>query len=114
MDFSTNGAEYIDQTAGVSRIGGNLALYKRLLGRFVEGNHYEELERAILNGDMENAALLAHSLKGVSANLSLVKISSITVELEQLLKNNADHSLCLDELKQAYSITLEQISEILG
>ena len=113
MDFQTNDAEYIDQAGGVARVGGNLSLFKRLLGRFVEGNHYDELERAIQSGDMENAAHQAHSLKGVSANLSLVKISSLTVELEQLLKNGADYSSCLDALKQAYGITLEQISGIM-
>ena len=107
-----NISEYLDQADALSRIGGNMSLYKRLLGRFVEGNAYSELERAIQSGDMEEAARQAHSLKGVSANLSLTKIRSITVELEQLVKDNADCSPCLAELKKAYDITVGIINEL--
>ena len=112
MDMSNNSAEYIDLNDALSRIGGNMSLYKRLLGRFIEGNHFEELERALQSGNMEDSARQAHSLKGVSANLSLAKIRAISIELEQLIKDNADYSACLEELRQAYAVTVEKISEI--
>ena len=104
--------EYIDIDDALSRIGGNMVLYKKLLGRFVEGNHFEELERVLQRGDVEESVRQAHSIKGVSANLSLVKIRALSVELEQLLKNNADYSSCVDELKQAYAMTVEKINEL--
>ena len=104
--------EYLDLDDALARIGGNMSLYKRLLGRFIEGNHYDELEQALQSGDMEEAARQAHSLKGVSANLSLTKIRAISVELEQLIKDNADYSGCLAELKQAFLKTVELAAEI--
>jgi len=112
MEMNNNTNEYIDQDDALSRIGGNMSLYKRLLGRFVEGNHYEELEKALQSGDMEEATRQAHSLKGVSANLSLTKIRSLSIELEQLLKDNADYSSCLNELKQAFTKTVDMINEL--
>ena len=106
--------EYVNVDEAVARIGGNMALYKKLLGRFVDGNHYEALESAFQNGDVEGAAHQAHSLKGVSANLSLSKIWAITVDLEQLLKDGADCSSCMGELKEAYTLTLDKITGIMG
>ena len=112
-DINAQNKEYIDTADALPRVGGNMALYKKLLGRFVEGNHIGELEAAIQSGDKENAARQTHTLKGVSANLSLVKVWTLSVELEQLLKSNADYSACLADLKQAYTTTTEKISEIL-
>ena len=114
MDLNAMSDEYVDLNDAVSRIGGNTSLYKRLLSRFLEGNHYEAIKSALQTGDMEEAARQAHSLKGVSANLSLVKIRAITVELEQLIKDNADYAASLAELEQAFSATTEKISEILN
>ena len=112
MDINNVDNEYFDLDDALARIGGNMSLYKRLLGRFIEGNHFEDLERALQSGDTEEAARQAHSLKGVSANLSLTKIRSLSVELEQLLKDNADYTDCLAELKQAFITTVEKASEI--
>ena len=112
MEMNSIRNEYIDLDDALSRIGGNMSLYKRLLGRFVDGNLIEELELALERGDMEEATRQAHSLKGVSANLSLAKIRSLSVDLEQLLKDNADYSSCLNELKQAYTMTVDMINEL--
>jgi len=106
--------EYIDQDDALSRVGGNLGLYKRLLEKFVDGNQSEELERALQSGDKTEALRQAHSLKGVSANLSLVKIRTLSLELEQLLKDGADHTDCLAKLKQAIETTLVKIAEFLA
>jgi len=114
MDTSSTQNEYIDVDDALSRIGGNMSLYQKLLGRFVDGNLYEELEQTLQRGDHEESTRQAHSIKGVSANLSLVKIRTLSIELEQLLKDNADYSACLAALKEAFSGTLEKISELLS
>ena len=108
-----NSVEYIDVKDALSRIGGNMSLYKRLLDRFVSGNQYEEMVRVLQSGNVEDSVRQAHSLKGVSANLSLEKIRAIAIKLEQLIKDGADYTECMDELKQAYDITLEKIAEIM-
>ena len=113
MDIDVKHEDYIDVEDAVHRIGGNRDLYKRLLGRFVDGNHFETLVNALDSGDMEEAAHLAHTLKGVSANLSLVKVMSITAELEYCIKEGADHTGRLAELREAYSVTLGLIAELM-
>jgi len=114
MEINSINDEYINVDDALSRVGGNMSLYKRLLGRFVEGNPYEELERALQGGDYEESTRQAHSLKGVSANLSLVKINALSVELEKLVKAGDDYSSCLAELKQVFDITLEKITELIS
>ena len=108
-----NSVEYVDLDDALSRIGGNMSLYKRLLERFISGNQYEELVRVLQSGNVEDAVRQAHSLKGVSANLSLVKIRMLSIELEQLIKDGDDYTECMDEMKQAFDITMEKIAEIM-
>ena len=112
METNSNNNEYIDIDDALSRVGGNMALYKRLLGKFLDGNHFDGLERALSGGDTEEASRQTHSLKGISANLSLKKIHELSVELEHLLKTGADCSVCTNELKKAFTATTEKIEEI--
>ena len=112
MELEKNRIDYINVNDALRRIGGNVDLYKRLLGRFVAGNNVEELENALQRGDFDASARLAHTLKGVSANLSLVGINSVSVDLEQAIKSGLDYSSQLDKLKKVYNVTLEIIEEM--
>ena len=113
MDMDASAKEYIDADDALKRVGGNEGLYKKLLTRFVDGNYMDALDSAIQSGDMEESASAAHTLKGVSANLSLVKVQSVSVELEHAIKEGLDHSAKLDELKQVFNTTLEKIAGII-
>lgn len=113
MEKDTINKEYIDIDDALRRIGGNETLYKKLLSRFIDGNYLDLMSDAVGSGDMEASARMAHTLKGVSANLSLVKVQSVSTELEHAIKEGRDHTAKLEELKEAYSVTLEQIAEIM-
>ena len=104
--------EYVDVQDALRRIGGSMDLYKRLLNQFTEGDHIDPLEEALSVGAMEEASRLIHTLKGVAANLSLVKLSSLSSDLEHKIKNGLDHSEAFNELKNAYFITSQQIADI--
>ena len=108
-----NRDEYINVKDALNRIGGSMDLYKRLLEQFSGGDHIPPLEEALNNGDMEDASRLIHALKGVSANLSLIKLSVLAGDLEHKIKENLDCSDTLSELKNAYDVTIQQIPEIL-
>ena len=112
MDASENKKGYIDIDDALKRVGGNKGLYIRLLGRFIDGNHIDGLGSALSSGDLEAAAHLAHTLKGVSSNLSLQKVASLSAALEQAVKNGEDHKALWDELTNAYAVTIELIAEI--
>ena len=114
MDTDVNIKEYLDKDDALKRIGGNEGLYKKLLARFVDGDYLDVLCTALQSGDTEESARAAHTLKGVSANLSLIKIRDISMDLEQEIKNGADYAACLDELKQAFDVTLEIVAEIMN
>jgi len=111
MDEINN--ELVDVKDALSRIGGSMDLYKRLLGQFTGGNYIDPLEEALHTGAMEEAAKSIHALKGVAANLSLVKLSKLSGDLEHKIKNELDHSEVLADLKHAYLETSQAISEIM-
>jgi len=104
--------EIVDVQDALKRIGGSMDLYKRLLTQFTGGDHISPLEEALNTGAMEEASRLIHTLKGVAANLSLVKLSAVASELEQKVKNGLDHSDTFAELKNVYLETSQQIVEI--
>ena len=106
--------EYINVNDALKRIGGSMDLYKRLLKSFIGGDHLPPLEEALTNGTVEDSQRLVHTLKGVCANLSLVKLASVSVELEHKLKDGTDTSGSFEDLKQAFAVTSEQIAELIG
>jgi HPt (histidine-containing phosphotransfer) domain-containing protein len=113
LERVTTNTEYINVEDALRRIGGNMDLYKRLLGRFIAGNNIEELETALQHNDMEASSRLAHTLKGVSANLSLSGIRSASIDLEQAIKDGVDYSSLFENLKQVYNTTVELITEMI-
>ena len=114
MDMNAIGESLVDVDDALKRIGGNKDLYKRLLGRFVTGNHLDALDNAIQGGNPEEMERMAHTLKGVCANLSLVKLAGVSADLEQLVKAGGDYSACFADLKLTYDATLAKIAEIVG
>jgi len=102
---------YMNPDDALKRVGGNKGLYVKLLGRFVEGNQYEEFIEVLQTGDMEEAARKIHALKGVVANLSLEKLHEDTIALEKAIKSGDDYEVLLMLFKSSYEITLEMIAE---
>jgi len=112
VNFLDINKEYIDVQDALKRIGGSMDLYKRLLKQFTGGNHLDPLEEALNVGAADDATRLVHTLKGVAANLSLVKLSAVATELEHKIKSGADHSDTLAELKNVYYITSQEVAKI--
>ena len=108
-----NSEEYINVEDALKRVGGNMGLYKRLLTRFTDEDHIGPLEVALNSGNTEEASHLAHTIKGVSANLSLIKLAACAADLEHKIKDGADHSGSFSELKQVYAITSDKVAEII-
>jgi CheY-like chemotaxis protein len=63
----------VDTATGLARLGGNRALYRRLLTSFrrKQAGAVGEIRDARDAGDLETATRLAHTLKGVAANLAI-------------------------------------------
>ncbi|HYC46356.1 MAG TPA: response regulator [Burkholderiales bacterium] len=82
--------EGLDTRAGLKRTRGNENLYVSLLRQFVIGfaAFREELTLMLREGRHDEATRLAHSLKGVAANIGATKVADAAADLEQVLKKN--------------------------
>ena len=65
----------------------NDALIQRLVIKFLADTSYEKLSNAIREEDYEEAFRAAHTLKGVSQNLSFDRLSDSSQRLTELLRN---------------------------
>ncbi len=75
---------------GVKRLGGNVALYRRLLRMFI--NDFADagnvVRAAVQRGDVRHAAHLCHTLKGVAGNIAANALQMAAPQLEAALTGN--------------------------
>ena len=102
--------EGVEVEKGVSRVGGNRRLYRKLLRDFA-GN-YENIAGRLAAADFIEARSLAHGLKGVSSNLGAVQVAAIAEEIEQSARVESDFSKWLEPLNQVISALVRQIDRI--
>jgi two-component system sensor histidine kinase/response regulator len=105
VDFTRN-LPGIDLQEGIARVNGNAKLFQRLLKSFIQDYtaDVDSIKRAISAHDVQEAGRLAHTLKGVSANLSVKEISGIAAQLETMLKEGATGNFdrLLTQLDEAF------------
>jgi CheY-like chemotaxis protein/HPt (histidine-containing phosphotransfer) domain-containing protein len=98
---------------GLTRVGGNRKLYKKLLGQFRASNidTVGNIQAALSNGDDKSAARLAHTVKGVAANLGADHLEAVGAELETALKQKrlADIDVLLTKFSAELTIVTEGI-----
>jgi len=76
----------VDVDGGLQRIGGNEALYKRLLQTFVKSIKTQEISPDFDVADYEDVKEKAHAVKGTSGNLSITPIFEAYSEIMDLLR----------------------------
>jgi two-component system sensor histidine kinase/response regulator len=78
----------ISVASGLGRVGGNKQLYTKLLCKFKDGqeNAVDQIKAALQSGDVETAARLAHTVKGVSGNLGGDHLYQTAADLEKAIK----------------------------
>ena len=86
-----------DTADGLGRCFGNEALYLKLVATIPSEANFDKLQSALAAGDLENAFLAAHALKGVLGNLSLTPLYTKVSEITELLRNKTatDYSALL-------------------
>lgn len=75
-----------DIQAVVSRLGAGEELVARLLVRFRDDESFQKLTDALTGGDTHTAFLMAHTLKGVCANLGIGRLGAVASEMTELLR----------------------------
>lgn len=78
---------FLDTAEGIRRIGGNRALYRELLRRFVSGyaTSAKNALDAVNSGDLKKAGHIAHSVKGIAGVLAADSLQESARELETVL-----------------------------
>ena len=74
----------LDIFSGLTQLGGNVALFRKLLIEFgrTQGGRLAELRDSLAAGDLVRASHAAHSLKGVAGTIAATSISALANELE--------------------------------
>ena len=84
-----NGPE-LDVQQALSRLGGDHALYQRLLQRFAQSHADEhDVQRALAENDFDRAALLVHTLSSSAANIGATELALAAQALDQALRRGA-------------------------
>jgi CheY-like chemotaxis protein/HPt (histidine-containing phosphotransfer) domain-containing protein len=93
-----------DLAAGLTRLGGNKKLYRKLLLDF--GAKYTgvaaEIGEALEAKDLNQAHSLVHNLKGLAGNLEASELQSAAIEMEKLVKDASPEVFSEEQLNQKY------------
>lgn len=105
----------IDVANGLFVMGGNAALFARMLKKFADSPLYNELKVAISSGDAVVIQTAAHALKGVAANLSLHPLYEMTSAIDAEAKTGvaiSPNDPRLIELERVYRETLASAQSV--
>ena len=106
--------EGLDLALGLRRAMGVKTLYFSMLGRFLEGRRDTpgRLREALDAGDLKEAELLVHSLRGLSAQIGATQVPAHAQALEQALHGEQPRA-ALDVLLQRLEASLGELTAAL-
>lgn len=78
----------IDVDNALERFMGNENLFERFLKKFLEDSNHAALNAAVSAGDPEAALTAAHTLKGVSGNLSILPLHELLTRQVELFRDD--------------------------
>ncbi len=91
---------------------------KKFLLKVLSDKSYDLLIQSIEERNMEEAFRAAHTMKGVSQNLSLTRFYHSSNELAELLRDRHDYGAdiepVLEKVKEDYAQMIEQIRKLEG
>lgn len=108
--YNEIGGNYSDVLSRLS----NEALITKIVKKFNEDPSFSQLEEALDSGNIDLAFRAAHTLKGISLNLSFDKLSKDAIEITEILRaGKLDGTKELfDSLKKTYDETISKIKEL--
>jgi signal transduction histidine kinase/CheY-like chemotaxis protein/HAMP domain-containing protein len=100
----------LDVGAGLARVGGNRRLYQTLLRQFADqqGHAPEQVLDALGAGDLPAAERIAHSLRGVAANLGATDVQAAAGRLEAAIRDGAD-AAAVESARQTVTAALDPL-----
>ncbi len=97
----------VNVQSGLATVGDNKKLYFELLQRFVDhyGDSPARLRKMLEGGNLKGAARMAHTVKGVAANLGVERICELTRALEESLP----HDLPEHAVLESFAAEMERV-----
>ena len=102
----------VDMEATLDRFIGNASLYEKFLVKFPEDHSFENLGKAITSGNVQEAFMHAHTLKGIAGNLGFQHLFNLLNPWTENLRSGKmeDSERLYKELSRQY----EAICRIIG
>lgn len=94
---------------GMERLMGNPALYKRMLGSFTKMMRNPSAQPDFVHGEIADNIERAHTIKGVTGNLSITPLYQAYSEIVRLLRENR-----IEEAKEVFEQVLPVQSGIIS
>lgn len=109
--YNTIGSDY---TSALARMGNSEKMLGKFVRKFLNDKTTGELIAAFESGDYETAFRMAHTLKGLCANLGLDKLHNSSSELTEALRNTvADNTAeLLAQVRADYEMTIGALSQL--
>ena len=105
---------FINEADVMERLGGNINLFNRLFNKYINSykNADGEVKELINKKNYEDARLLAHTIKGTSANLGITNMRQKAMELEKAIitEDVLEIEKRLRELKEELQRILTEIN----
>jgi HPt (histidine-containing phosphotransfer) domain-containing protein len=90
--------EELDTDSALERLGGNQALYQRVLQSFLQdlARLPEQLDNCLASADLGGAARLLHTLKGLASTVGANPLAAVARKAELSVKDAQTQQLSLD------------------
>jgi two-component system sensor histidine kinase/response regulator len=111
--IGSDGTVYIDLDEGLGRVMKNEKLYTKLLNKFITDTNPDEMLAAVQAAEYEKAQVMAHTLKGIAANLSLTELFKQTLELETRIKERSVSQETQESIKKCYAETVSLVKKVI-
>ena len=95
--------EIINYTEGVKRFSGHEELYQKYLKKFVDGKEYSDFSSAMQQGRYDDAFRAAHTLKGITGNLSFDRFYDKLYNIVEMLRDGKDMSGAVTYFREVQS-----------
>lgn len=105
--------ECINVKEGLARVRDNKKLYKRMLGLFLESGEFASLEEYLTQKEYAKAADSAHTIKGMTGNLSLTAIFNQSTRMMEDLRQGVASDEAEARFRAAYSQTRIYVEEVM-
>ena len=89
---------------GLGRCLNNESFYLMLINKGMKDAPFDKLKEAVEAGDLDKGFDIAHSLKGMTANLALTPICKPIEKITELLRSRTktDYAPLLEEIMEKY------------